>query len=510
MALTPSSMDRRRFLTRSSGSAACLLGNFSFLQGLQSITAADTLITPNMVRVGGEIEPVVRMLETTPRKRLLEHVGARVKSGQLNYQQILAALLLAGVRNVQPRPVGFKFHAVLVVNSAHLASMASPDRDRWLPIFWALDYYKKSEAEDVAQNNWTMAPVNESHVPAAHHARQAFIRAMDNWDESAADAAIAGLVRSSSAGELFELFARYGSRDFRDIGHKAIFVANSFRVLQTIGWQHAEPILRSLTYALLAHEGTNPAERDSDADRPWRQNQSLQKQIPKDWQDGKLSNEAVAALLEIFRQASPEDACKAVVSHLQNGLAPASVWDAGFQFSSELLMRNPGIVSLHAVTSANAMHFAYQACSEDETRRLLVLQFAAFLTKFRSNPENLEDRKERIHLLEPIDLPATSPEALESIFTDITENRYVAARKILTFCRKDAAHATQFIDNARRMLFMKGNNAHDYKFTSAVLEDYYQISPGLRDSFLAASVYNLRGSKEPDNKLIQRTRAALV
>lgn len=503
-------MDRRRFLSRSSGSAACLLGNFSFLQGLQPLTAAETLITPDMVRLGGEIEPVVRLLETTPRVRLLEEVGARVKSGKLNYQQILAALLLAGVRNVQPRPVGFKFHAVLVVNSAHQASIASPDRDRWLPIFWALDYYKKSEAEDVAQNNWTMAPVDESRVPAAHQARQAFIRAMDNWDEAAADAAIAGLVRTSSAGELFELFARYGSRDFRDIGHKAIFVANSFRVLQTIGWQHAEPILRSLTYALLAHEGTNPAERDSGADRPWRQNQSLQKEIPNDWQSGKPSHEAVAALLEVLRQASPEEACKQVVSHIQKGLAPASVWDAGFQFSSELLMRNPGIVSLHAVTSANAMHYAYQACTEDETRRLLTLQLAAFLTKFRSDPKGLEDRKQRIHLLEPIDLPTASPEALESIFTDVTENRYVAARKILTFCRRDDAHAAQFIDNARRMLFMKGTNAHDYKFTSAVLEDYYQVSPGLRESFLAASVYNLRGSKEPDNKLVQRTRAALT
>ncbi len=509
MALTHSSMDRRRFLARSSGSAACLLGNFSFLQGLQPITAAETLVTPDMVRLGGEIEPVVRLLETTPRERLLEEVGARVKSGKLNYQQILSALLLAGVRNVQPRPVGFKFHAVLVVNSAHLASMASPDSDRWLPIFWALDYYKKSEAEDVEQNNWTMAPVNESQVPAAHNARQAFIRAMDNWDEAAADVAIAGLVRTSSAGQLFELFARYGSRDFRDIGHKAIFVANSFRVLQTIGWQHAEPILRSLTYALLAHEGTNPAERDSGADRPWRQNQTLQKEIPSDWQNGKPSAEAVTTLLETFRQASPEDASKTVVSHLQKGLAPASVWDAGFQFASELLMRNPGIVALHAVTSANAMHYAYQTCTEDDTRRLLLLQFTAFLTLFRSDPKNLEDRKERIHLLEPIELPKASSEALESIFTDVSKNRYIAARKILTFCKRDAAHATQFIDNARRMLFMKGNNAHDYKFTSAVLEDYYQISPGLRESFLAASVYNLRGSKEPDNKLIQRTRAAL-
>ena len=45
--------------------------------------------------------------------------------------------------------VGHKFHAVLVVNSAHLASLASPDSDRWLPIFWALDYFKDSQARDV-------------------------------------------------------------------------------------------------------------------------------------------------------------------------------------------------------------------------------------------------------------------------------------------------------------------------------------------------------------------------
>ena len=47
------------------------------------------------------------------------------------------------------------------------------------------------------------------------------------------------------------MFWRYGARDFRDIGHKAIFVANSYRTLVTIGWRHAEPILRSLAYALL-------------------------------------------------------------------------------------------------------------------------------------------------------------------------------------------------------------------------------------------------------------------
>ena len=67
---------------------------------------------------------------------------------------ILAGLFLAGVRGIQPRPVGFKFHAVLVVNSAHLASIASPDEHRWLPIFWALDHFKSSQAADVREPSW--------------------------------------------------------------------------------------------------------------------------------------------------------------------------------------------------------------------------------------------------------------------------------------------------------------------------------------------------------------------
>ncbi len=64
---------------------------------------------------------------------------------------------LAAVRNVQPRPsVGFKFHAVLVVNSAHLASLSARDTDRWRPIFCGVDYFKDSQARDQREGNWTM------------------------------------------------------------------------------------------------------------------------------------------------------------------------------------------------------------------------------------------------------------------------------------------------------------------------------------------------------------------
>src|SRR5262245_12815523 len=231
---------RRKFLKTSAAAGA--VAGFGDLSSLWS------------VRPGSEIEPLVRMLDETPRERLLEDVATRIERG-LEYRELLAALLLAGVRNIKPRPVGFKFHAVLVVNSAHLASLASSGPDRWLPIFWALDYFKESQARDVREGDWTMGPADEPVVPGATKARQAFIDAMNKWDEAAADAAVVGLARNAQEQELFEIFCRYGARDFRDIGHKAIYVANGWRTLRYIGWQHAEPVLRSLAYALLYHEG---------------------------------------------------------------------------------------------------------------------------------------------------------------------------------------------------------------------------------------------------------------
>jgi hypothetical protein len=497
---------RRDFLKTTATTGAWLgLGDLSFLSRLPGVTRADAQVNPKAVRFHPEIEPLVRMLEETPRERLLEEVAQRIKRG-LQYRELLAALLLAGVRNIQPRPVGFKFHAVLVVNSAHLASLASPDSDRWLPIFWALDYFKDSQARDVREGDWTMGPVNESSVPQPPKALQAFIEAMNNWDEAAADVATAGLARAASPQDIFEIFCRFGARDFRDIGHKAIYVANSWRTLQHIGWQHAEPVLRSLAYALLYHEGENPARRDAEPDRPWRTNLPLAAKIRNEWQDGKTSAEATAEMLATLREASTEEACDKVIIQLNRGVAPQSIWDALFLGAGELLMRRPGIVSLHAVTSANALHFAYQTSSSDETRKLLLLQTAAFLTLFRGDGGGRNGV--RINQFEPLALKATGPLAIEEIFAEVSNDRMTAARKMSAYL-KENPKPEKLMDAARRLIFLKGNNSHDYKFSSAALEDYYNVSPAWRDRYLAASVFNLRGSGGPDNELVRRTRVAL-
>ena len=63
--------------------------------------------------------------------------------------------------------------------------------------------------------------------------------------------------------------------------------------------------------------------------------------------------------------------------------------------------------------------------------------------------------------------------------------------------------------HARRLIFLKGRDAHDYKFSAAVLEDYQHLSPAVRDRYLASSVFRLRGAGDTDNDLVRRTRAAL-
>jgi hypothetical protein len=501
-------MQRRSFIKIAATSGALAgLGDFGFLSRLPSVSGAEATLDPRLVQLHPEIEPLVRLLEDTPRDRVLEEVAARIKRG-VTYREIIAALMLAGVRNIQPRPVGFKFHAVLVVNSAHLASLASPDSDRWLPIFWAIDAFKSSQERNTREGNWRMGPVDEAKLPPSHKAKQALIDALEDWDEAAGDAAITSLARSASAHEIFEILSRYGARDFREIGHKEIYVANSFRTLEVIGWHHAEPVLRSLVYAIMDRDGakSNPAKSDLPADRPYRQNLQRAKQIRANWLDGKPSADATRELLQTIREGSAKDAGQKALELLNRGAAPQSLFDACFDGAGELLMRAPGILSLHATTFTNALHYAWQRCRDDETRKVLLLQNASFLPLFRGNSK---DKGLHIDKLEAAPLKDSGAGAVEEIFADVSVDKLSATRKIISYLQT-SPDPKPLVDAARRLIFLKGRDSHDYKFSSAVLEDYNAMSPPWRDRYLAASVFYLKGTGDKDNDLVKRTRAALA
>ncbi|MCS7167061.1 MAG: twin-arginine translocation signal domain-containing protein [Gemmatales bacterium] len=500
---------RREFLGQA---AAGSLVGMTFLHRLPSVAAAQTQVARLMVQYPQEIEPLVRLIEETPRERLLEAVAQRIRAGT-SYQQLLAALMLAGVRGIQPRPVGFKFHAVLVVNSAHLAAIAAADRDRWLPLFWALDYFKTAQERNRVEGDWRLPPPAEDHLPAPTRAKAEFLEAMEAWDEERADRAITALARSAGQAEISECFWRLAVRDFRDIGHKIIYAANAWRTLQVIGWRCAEPVLRSLAYALLdrGRDGGNPAQNDFPADRPGRANWKRIREIRDGWHTGKADAKAAAELVEALRTASPDEASAQVVRLLNAGVSPQSVYDGLFLAAGEWLARQPGIVGLHCVTMTNAMHFAFQNSGVDEHRRYILLQNAAFLAMFRDTMRQRGKLNETLRLdqLEPAPSEKTGSAAVEEIFDLVGRDTLLAARKTLAALQQGTVDPAALMAEARRLIFAKGFDSHDYKFSSAALEDFYHTSPAWRNRFLAAAMFNLKGTSHRDNQLIQRARAAL-
>ncbi len=424
---------------------------------------------------------------------------------------MLAGLLLAGVRNVQPRPsVGFKFHAVLVVNSAHQAALAGPDNERWLPIFWALDNFKSAQATNLKESGWRMKPVDESKVPTAAKARAAFTDAMDKWDVEAADASVTGAARALTAGQLFDLFARYGSRDFRDIGHKIIYVCNAFRTLEVIGWHHAEPVLRSLAFALLKHDGKNPATEDLEPDRPGRKNaERVRNGSEPRLADLKPNPGLTGELVKALRTATADEMGDAVAKSGEAVFAPRPIWDGLFLGAGELLMRQPGIVGLHTLTTLNALHYAARTTGNANLRTLLMLQAAAFLPMFRDAMKargKVGDAKiDELHAREE-----DAEFKVRDVYAELSRDKALAASTAFTVLKSDPAKAKELTDEGRRLIFLKGTDSHDYKFSSAVMEDAAFVSPAWRNHFLAASVFWLKGSETADSPLVKRTRTALA
>jgi hypothetical protein len=194
---------------------------------------------------------------------------------------------------------------------------------------------------------------------------------------------------------------------------------------------------------------------------------------------------------------------------VQRETAPQALWDAMLLGAGELLVRQPGIVALHAVTTTNALRYAWDTSDNDDTRRMLLLQNASFLSMFRQAMGGEGKLKPyKLDEMQPATLEVGATQAVDEIFAEISRDRMQAAGKTLAYLQ---AHPdpTEFINAARLLIFLKGTNAHDYKFSSAVLEDYQNVSPQWRGRFLASSVFNLRGSGGADNALVQRTRSAL-
>lgn len=442
---------------------------------------------------GPDAASLLSLLEDRPRARIPSELVALIRSG-LTFEQLLTALALAAVRNVQPYPdVGFKYHAVMVLQSIQLTTVGLAAEDRWLPAVWAADYFKQTQAAERRQTGWRMPPRPTVTITDPERARRALVAALDSWDRDAADAAVVAYAAVADPGALVEPLLLYGARDLRAIGHKAITVQNAQRLIALLGREHAEPILRS-TVAALQNPGDdpNPAENDLPADRPWTANRVRLTNIPASWGRGREDPGARMALLQALREVSEEEAGAAIVEHLRGGIAPVTIWEAMFAAAAELIVRWPGIVPVHAQTTASALHHVYRVSTDEHVRQLAMLQCGAFVSMFH----RLVGRARasfRLEALEPLALDGAPGDAIDEIFSDMPDRRSRAAEKTLAYLL-GGGDARALIARSRHYLAHNVVGSHDYKFAEAAFENAASVGDeAWRARLLAAGMAYLRG-----------------
>ena len=433
-------------------------------------------------------------MEETPRERVAAELAALVRNG-LDHRRTLTALAVATSRRVQPFPhVGFKYHSVLALQSVHLSALNLPDDERWLPVFWALDYFKRAQQQERRQSGWTMGPQSDPVARTVEAAGKRLIDALDRWDLEAVDPAILDFARLATPEQLSEILFRYGTRDLRAIGHKAIAVQNVHRLLPIVGPEYAPPVLRSLAAALQNHgNDPNPATRDLPPDRTWREFRAMLGSIPKTWKHGRRDDAARSELVRALREVPELDAGQAVVDLLKHGVSTDSIWEGLFATAAELVLRRPAVVPVHAQTSANAFHYVFRHARAETTQLLALLQSAAFMPAFRRRVRNTHPDL-RVDELEPVAVSGNGAEALRDAFSDLPHDRTSGARKALHYLQHGGS-ADMFVASARRQLARNGRQAHDYKFTEAALENHANMAPtAWRDRILAASMAYFTGS----------------
>lgn len=478
---------------------------------------AEAQVTPEIVSMRPEIEPLVALIEATPREKCAQMAVDQMRRG-VSYRQMLAALFLAGIRNVNPQPPGFALHCVFVIHSAHLIGLEAPPESRLLPLFYALDTFKASEERDArsASGDYRLRRL-DGPLPGAGRAKAEFLAAMDAWDAPRAERAAISLARAQGPIEAFELLWRYGARDYRNIGHKAIFVANAARTLHAIGWLHAEPVLRSIVYGLLDFGQERQVNGYAFDDQCWAGNlkraAAILPRLPETWASKPAGTGQVETVLNWIRRQPPEEACAAIAAHLVKGQATAqAVWDAIHLAGAELRMRCHGgavIAGLHAVTAANALHHAYLAARDPETRLLMLLQGAGWMGQFRTFIESRRDgvRNASITQLEPGERHRLE-RSLEEIFAAIPSDLDGAASRIFGLAADLEARAA-FLKDCLRLTIAKANEVHYYKYLAALIEDIPLVSPRWQPHLASAVAYYVKGAADPEPAAMKVAREAL-
>jgi hypothetical protein len=248
-------------------------------------------------------------------------------------------------------------------------------------------------------------------------------------------------VRSQGRPQVLEPLWHYAGRDWGFLGHMAILVANSCPLLETIGWRHAEHVLRNVVQGLTGW-GKEHAEH-ADVRPYWANLKRVEKavgRLPGDWEGGERNEGLTKDLVTLLQDGKGDEASDLAARQLADGKAQAgAVWDAVHLAAGELVLSvesrggRPDGNALHANTSANALHYAFRASTLPDTRLLLTLQALAWMDLYRKSKQKKHTSPTDITALTGVRLPNRSEAAINAILATRTDKPHEAGRLAFAF-----------------------------------------------------------------------------
>jgi len=491
---------RRCFLKAATASGALLgLGDLSAFGHLAAAETNEASRRSWQVRYGADIEPIVRLIEETPAERCTEVMVEQLRRG-LSYRDFMAALLLAGLRNGSD--LGY-YHCIYMIHAANQLSLDAPVGEQMLAMFGTMDHFKYWQNRRAGESNHFGMQRLPQKVPDSSKALSQFQAAMASGDSDAAEQAILCLSRTEGRTRLFDLIAQYA---YRAGGvHNWIFLSHTWRVLDEIGWERAEPVWRLMARLLAGRSEWMETWYLPNLRRPGVEISAL----PAGWAEPSGDPGLSRELLATMGERNADGAFQHVITELARGSVRAgAVWDAIHLAASEAYLRGDTTNALHSNTGLNALHYAFRASGDSDIRFMILMRAVSWLCQPISAYPTRDAHPQRIAELVPLDIPAGPDLAAEEIIWAATEPS-VAAGKALAFAQQhpDSPALWQL---ERRLALMKGGDAHDYKFLVALREDSQLVSPQWRPYLVAASMAKTRYRFDvPDSPVMVQAREAL-
>ncbi len=445
----------------------------------------------------GEMEPLVCFMQETPVEKLQAALTAKLGEG-VPLKKLLAAGALANARSFGGEDY-IGFHTLMALTPALKMSGKMPGKEAALPVFKVL--YRNTSR--IRANGGRDAEVLQAVHPDAADAKATGEQLRDlvrGKNKAGAEKMFAALVQRNDE-EAFNALLHVVQEDTEV--HRTVLPYRAWDLLDVVGHEHAQTLLRqSLRYCLQA-EGYRRPEWDEHG-KVLTKLLDEHKLLGRDPGTRSAEDAFVDELSRTIFNGTPEQSASAVAAALAEGFDPSAIGEAISLAANQLVLRDQGripaweapgkpvgsvhgdSIGVHASDSANAWRNLSRVCSGRNVHACLILGAWQMARDTAGRPDirkwEAVPSKRQLSDVASVD----APRLLRDLDEAIRGNLQGRASAVVQQCDKQGVPEKQIFDMLLRFAVSEDGALHAEKYFQTVWDDFHSTRPAFRWRHLTA------------------------